>query len=41
MPRCLMSAKSHYMGWEGDREMDILEEVEEKIPGLWTTLEKI
>jgi hypothetical protein len=29
------------MGWEGDREKDMLEEVEEKCSGLWSAIEKI
>ena len=41
MPRCLMSAKCQYMGWEGDREKDMLEEVEEKYKGLWSAKEKL
>jgi hypothetical protein len=29
-----MSAKCSYMGWDGDREKDMLEEVEEKCSGM-------
>ena len=41
MPRCLMSAKCPYMGWEGDREKDMLEEVEDKCSGLSAAIEKL
>ena len=41
MPRCLMSAKCQYMGWEGDREKDMMEEVEAKYKGLWSAREKL
>ena len=41
MPRCLISAKCQYMGWEGDREKDMLEEVEEECTGLWSAIDKL
>ena len=41
MPRYFMSAKCHYMGWEGDKVKDMLDEVEENSSGLWPAIEKI
>ena len=36
-----MSAKCQYIGWEGDKVKDMLDEVEEKSSGLWPAIETL